>query len=132
MVAGGGGRLIAAIRRALDDVEADAGYLATQVPQFILDTRWPSPYDVGSATFTKHASVFAYRVKWSGATRAYWPALVSSRIESVLEGLPVLRQIFRSLTGQPQVICWEIDKLGDSCLVREASAHLLLFAHSRN
>lgn len=131
LVIGGanGGLLIQALSdyyvgEEADKAGVDKAFLAAQIPDFIQKTRWQWPYDCERAQFKWHAFDINSRKGWHKATRAEWPALVRSRIDSAVKQLHPLREVMGDHLHSTANLTREVGRVGDMVLEGDNSQKL--------
>jgi len=121
MVAGGpgGGQLIAVMKQyylsaAQAAIPMPPSMMAYRVPEFLRETRWPTPYEVEFNDLRDYAFDLSARVLWSKASRLEWAALVHSKIDKALRRMPVLSEVLEDLKGRSADLVRDIERLGDA------------------
>ena len=106
MVAGSntGGLLAAALREFLGmDSEVEAESLVDQIPEFLLGTKWESPYNISFSTLKEYALDVPRRAKWQRATREEGATIARTKIVQALPKLATTHQIFLDVKDQPSM-----------------------------
>lgn len=128
IVAGGanGGQLVAVMKQyyltaAQAAIPMPPEMMAYRVPEFLRETRWPTPYAVEFNDLRDYAFDLSARVTWSKASRLEWAALAHSKIEKALRRMPMLSEVLDDLKGQPASLVRDVERLGDAVLKGEQS-----------
>mmetsp|Transcript_20395 Transcript_20395/g.50920 ORF Transcript_20395/g.50920 Transcript_20395/m.50920 type:complete len:587 (+) Transcript_20395:419-2179(+) len=128
MVAGGGegGQLVAVMKLyyltpAQAAMPMAPEMLAYRVPDFLKETRWPTPYDVEFGDLRDYAFDLSARVMWSKASRLEWSALVHSKLNKALRRMPMLSEVLDDFKDQSAQLVRDMERLGDAVLRGEQS-----------
>jgi hypothetical protein len=107
-----------------EDSTAAVQFLTGRLQNFLLDTRWESPWDVSSHDPVYYTLDLPNRAKQITASRATWPTLVREKIVKALPRLSPFDVLLEDVSTQPQVIIRALVAIGDAVLPGENSQKL--------
>ena len=120
-----GGQLGQAVATFYYQMGADSGglgglspaFLAPRVTDFLLESRWPHPYDQALPSWAEYTFDLPRRVVLKTATRQQWASMVRGRLaRAISHYLPTLHTIFEDYYGDPDKLVRAVQTLGDAVL----------------
>ena len=107
---------------------AAPSFLMKRASDFLLDTEWPTVYQVMFATWQDYAFDLPRRAKWKTANTQEWAALIQDRLATVIRRhLPTMYLVFEDYLEDSATLVREVQSLGDVLLKNEDHSGLTLW-----
>ena len=105
-------------RRPPASVTVAPSFLLQRLPQFLLESQWPDPYQEDFQLMTEYAFDLPGRASWTVASAQEWPALVQNKLRGALRRgkLPTLAELLLDAMDDPAKLVRMTQGLGDMLL----------------